>query len=279
MNIYSLSDLHLEFHTPDTYSQFIGRVDGRFNEYPPDSDSILVLAGDIFNAKQAWGSGAYCLAHFLNAMHGHFTKIIFVPGNHEFYVHPEEKRISMTNREMKVREIMDNFEVIMLQNEHVTINGVSFYGGTMWTDLLSLDPGYRRMVFNVANDGKYIGITPEDFGNLHDTFVQNLQDSETPDVVISHYSPFLSRRVKVQMTQMELYRSKMWHASMEEYLTFNPVKLWIHGHTHEQRDEVFEQTRVVSNPLGYPTKQVRLDHIQMLLSPIKVEVEHDPRLS
>ena len=31
-------------------------------------------------------------------------------------------------------------------------------------------------------------------------------------------------------------------------------KLWIHGHTHDRCDYAIGNTRVVANPLGYPTE-------------------------
>jgi Icc-related predicted phosphoesterase len=34
-------------------------------------------------------------------------------------------------------------------------------------------------------------------------------------------------------------------------LVRDPVKLWIHGHTHESMDYLVEGTRVVCNPRGY----------------------------
>jgi pyruvate carboxylase len=42
-------------------------------------------------------------------------------------------------------------------------------------------------------------------------------------------------------------------------LVREPVKLWIHGHTHESMDYELNGTRVVCNPRGYLPQQPIVD--------------------
>jgi Icc-related predicted phosphoesterase len=41
---------------------------------------------------------------------------------------------------------------------------------------------------------------------------------------------------------------------MEKVINDYQPKLWIYGHTHEPDDRMFGDTRVVSNPRGYPLR-------------------------
>ena len=43
-----------------------------------------------------------------------------------------------------------------------------------------------------------------------------------------------------------------YHSSLEEFIMDRPnIKLWTHGHTHEEFDYMVGDTRVVCNPRGY----------------------------
>jgi calcineurin-like phosphoesterase family protein len=51
-----------------------------------------------------------------------------------------------------------------------------------------------------------------------------------------------------------------FHTELHDFIYDRPqVKLWIHGHTHDDFDYVINQTRVVCNPRGYVKYEDRVN--------------------
>jgi Icc-related predicted phosphoesterase len=46
---------------------------------------------------------------------------------------------------------------------------------------------------------------------------------------------------------------------MTAHISERQPKLWIHGHSHDRCDYLLGTTRVVANPLGYPSEPRRLE--------------------
>lgn len=111
MRIHLLSDLHLEF------APFVPAA---------ITSDVVICAGDIHNGK-----------HGLRWLRDAFseTPVVYVLGNHEFY----GQTIPTLTRDLK-REA-DGTNVRILENDEITIGGVTFLGATLWTDFkLNGDP-------------------------------------------------------------------------------------------------------------------------------------------
>jgi hypothetical protein len=55
-----------------------------------------------------------------------------------------------------------------------------------------------------------------------------------------------------------------YSSSLDEYIMDHPqIKLWTHGHTHEDFDYMLRSTRVVCNPRGYIKYEERADNFQL----------------
>jgi predicted phosphodiesterase len=110
MKIITYSDLHLEF--------------GSGWNIPPEADGdVLILAGDIVTFKDYTP---------LEALLKHWKKpVLYVTGNHEYYT-----RKPMNEEEHQFRTWLASKlpNVTLLLDEEVSIDGVHFFGGTMWTD-------------------------------------------------------------------------------------------------------------------------------------------------
>src|SRR5262245_53315371 len=110
MRIITYSDLHLEF--------------GASWIIPPDADAdVLILAGDIITFRNY---------HPLELLLKNWNKpVLYVIGNHEYYT-----RTPMSEEEERFRQWLRSIfpNVTLLLDEEITIDGVHFFGGTMWTD-------------------------------------------------------------------------------------------------------------------------------------------------
>lgn len=136
MKIITYSDLHLEFGT-----DFLPPEDNAAN--------LMILAGDIITFKDYRP-----LARFLN---GWKKPVLYVTGNHEYYT---RQPMDEENAKFKIWLTANHPNVTLLQDEAISIGGIHFFGGTMWTDFRQADKGAMSAAMQQMNDYRYI-MTPE----------------------------------------------------------------------------------------------------------------------
>jgi len=235
MKIISYSDLHLEF--PHNWSP------------PPDIDGdILVLAGDIITFRD--------FTPLETLLRGWEKPVLFVAGNHEYYT-----RMSMRKNEEEFRAWLAEAlpQVHFLRDEGVIIDGVNFFGGTMWTNFKSGNAPSMRHAEAALNDFRYIrsdeGIfTPESSIVQHQQFIAALEhwlDTRPPGptVIITHHAPVINPRSRYLLSPLE---PAFVSYEMGRYIETYAPDLWIYGHTHECDAQRVGQTQIISNQLGYP---------------------------
>lgn len=274
MKLAICSDLHLEFG--DLYLA---------NEQNAD---LLILGGDIFVACELkdWlhDESAHIITtsasqkaradryfNFVRQCLDEFHHVIFIMGNHEHY-HGDYAETAKT--------ISDTFGVFnnfhFLDKQHKIINDVLFYGGTLWTDMNGEDPitmyQIRTMmndfncVKNTGEEGKKV-FMPEDAVEDHFAFRRGLdavlqQHPDLPTVVVGHHAP--SRASTHPRYKTEFVMNGAYSTNLDDYiLDRRQIKLWTHGHTHEDFDYMIGTTRVVCNPRGYDGYEARADNFQL----------------
>lgn len=237
MQIITYSDLHLEFGS-------------RFQPPHPAHADLMVLAGDIITFKDYTP-----LARFLE----HWDKpVLYITGNHEYYTQKP-----MDNEELRFKRwLAENYPAVtLLQNEGITLDGIHFFGGTMWTDFAGSSSHAMHIARMQINDFRLIR-TPADTRfdpsyaiTLHHQFVGKLigwfeQDMPGPRIVISHHAPVINPHTRhIHSPLMPAFNSLDMQAIIEKYQPY----LWIYGHTHECDDHRIGKTRIISNQRGYPT--------------------------
>ena len=233
MKIQVASDLHLEMHA-DRGRQFLEQFDCK------EAD-VLVLAGDITSAR---------FSDALDLVFGILCpkarEIIYIPGNHEYYMTTFSKADWAILEAVKRRK-----NVHLLRNSSVEIGGKTFYGGTGWfpkrQDGRSMNLRYRMNDFRLIT-----GLEPKIY-ELRADFESNLEvlkkAGKTPDVIVSHYLPTYGCVHKD-------YEGDPLNAYFVSDLDVknSGAKLWICGHTHKQFDIHDGPTRIVCNPFGYPNE-------------------------
>lgn len=238
MKIISYSDMHLEF--------------GRDFRPPAYTDAdVMILAGDMITFRNFepldW------------MLRGWKKPVLFVAGNHEYYT---QQPMDVNEREFRTWLATNHSNVTFLQNESTTIDGVHFFGGTMWTDFNGGDSDAMMRAASAMNDFRRIMLPnrqllkPADTLALHDLFVSSLEDwfvEALPGkrVVISHHAPVLNPNTQYgnsPITAAFNSLDMLW--IIKEY---QPA-LWVYGHTHECDDQMVGNTRVISNQRGYPNR-------------------------
>lgn len=260
MKIGIASDLHLEF----------GSCQITYDETP----DVLVLAGDIVTAYSLHkysATGPYSsymeaetnreraqlYRRFIFDISQEFKNVVVVAGNHEFYGGKWEQTLSTLRLEYGA---YDNIH--FLERDCVTIDGVTFVGGTLWTDMNNFDPLTLHETKLFMNDFSQIVDETRGYSKLKPatTVTRHVQtkqyityvakETEGPVVVVGHHAPsFMSIAdcYKGQTITNGAYASDL----SEEILNNPNIKLWVHGHTHTPFDYYIGNTRIVCNPRGY----------------------------
>ena len=81
-------------------------------------------------------------------------------------------------------------------------------------------------------------------------------------VVVGHHAPSKTS-THPRYVHDELMNGA-YSSSLDEYIMDHPqIKLWTHGHTHEDFDYMIGSTRVICNPRGYINHEGRADNFQL----------------
>lgn len=237
MKIHLISDLHCDFK--------------RYTHEFPECD-IVVIAGDI-------GESPQYLIDICDYNPTH--QIIFVPGNHCFYGASIESR-------MKIFKAIQNDvckNLLVLNNESVEIDGVAFFGSTLWSGLDAYPTWKSKMkewyAYHIS-DIRYInGWSPDMMLYEHKQSLTYLEEflgtDDVKKVVITHFAPSLHSVHERFKTEVPF--NAYWCNNLPQELIVK-ADLFLHGHVHNNFDYVLrpydsqESCRVVCNPRGYVTQ-------------------------
>jgi len=220
-------------------------------ELDTDKESILILAGDINLGSDS--------IPFITQMSKRFCKVIYVLGNHEYFccnwnTLPEELSKIITEKGL------DN--VYLLENQKIIINDeFNIVGTTLWTDLndgnpIDINEAKRRMrdyMFILKEEiPEALKIEPEDVIEKHKIAIKYLKENvDENSIVVTHHMPSYQC---VHEKYKNLQLNSAFTTELVEFILEAKPKMWFHGHTHSKVDIVIGKTRIIANPLGYPSE-------------------------
>lgn len=241
MKIRLLSDLHHEFR-PDTFKhqQFLKH----------SGEDVTVLAGDI-----AVGANnvAQVLDWFLLAGH---RKIIYVPGNHEFYGNFYTEVMS------DLETVCKNRDVTLLQpGTKYVKDGVVFFGGTLWTNF-GEDNTAQILSGQMISDFRVIKqFKPQMCKALYyndEAWIKRAYQMY-PDhkkVIITHFLP-AQQCVHHKYSGQAL--NKYFANDLGSWIEGLNNTVWMYGHTHDSMQHTIGSTKMYCNPMGYPSEHNHFD--------------------
>ncbi len=247
MRVLVLSDLHVE-HAPF--------------EAPEGDYDAVILAGDVHNGVRA--------LHWARATFERHP-IIQIAGNHEYY----DQVLQPCRAELQAAA--KTLGIYFLDDERLYLNGVEFFGTTLWTDFrvfavpgraLHLDP-QQAMQASSGLMADYFAIKvlakepaalpvrrlqPADTLALHYRARQWLQGALAvpaigPRVVISHHLPSWN---SVSPHYASAVSNAAFVSDLDDLVAQSDW--WIHGHTHSSHRYSIGKATVLSNPRGYPKR-------------------------
>jgi predicted phosphodiesterase len=218
------SDLHFEFHA-DLGKSFVEALD-------PTGVDVLIIAGDLASSE--------CLEYALELFCARFPQIVYVTGNHEFYgASPAATRSTWLASAKRHKNLH------WLDDDAVTIAGTRFVGSTLWFGRPS-NPKLREGLSDYFAIADFEPWVYEKNSAAKKYLANNVHEG---DVVVTHHLPsYMS--VTPQYAGHPL--NPFFVCDVESTILDNRPKLWVHGHSHEPVDYVLSQTRVLSNPHGFP---------------------------
>lgn len=286
MKIAIASDVHLEF--------------GDLILKNEENADVLILSGDICVASDFRESDGIIengksqrYVDFFSRCAFEFPKVIYIAGNHEHYNGDYAETFTI------LRNYLGHIENLhILDKEHVTIDDVTFIGGTLWTDMNAQDPVTLSHIRGMMNDFRIIEnstemvsyktfdvnkegtqiptfrkrparFTPQDTVQDYKKMLQYIQVTtamlgENPNkyVVVGHHAP--SKASTHPRYKNEVIMNGAYSSRLDQFILDNPqIKLWTHGHTHEEFDYMIGSTRVVCNPRGYINYENRADDFKL----------------
>jgi len=230
MKVKLISDLHLEF------SQF---------SITYDNEDILIIAGDI---SPYINMSLNFVKNYLNKYPN--TIVLYILGNHDYY----GRSIQETNTFWE-SIVLDNFYYI--QNQSIVIDGIRFFGSTLWTDMDNFNSNTVNIAKKIINDYHLIkGPTiKSNFLPLHSYKIHNeskmelikcLDESKEPVVVITHHLPSYK---SIADKYKHLPANGSFASNLDDLV--ERAYMFFHGHTHTSFDYHIGNTRVICNPRGY----------------------------
>jgi hypothetical protein len=265
-----VSDIHLEF----------GPIEIKNTE----GADVLILSGDICVAadvlhKDDLNNKSRKIHDFFEMCSKEFKNVIYIVGNHEHYNGDFQRTIPHLKQFLGH---LDNLHI--LDKEIVTIDDVTFIGGTLWTDMnkedgitlyhmssmmndfIKVSNGKIQNGIQAEDDKPYYRIkrlTPEDVVVDHKSMLEYIRiivegKQDQKFVVVGHHAPSkLSTKPKYQD---DYIMNGGYSSDLSEFILDHPqIKMWTHGHTHDTFDYMIGSTRVVCNPRGYIKYEQRAD--------------------
>lgn len=256
MRCHYLSDLHLESQS--------------FRWQLPKGD-VLIVAGDLGHARclDPSRTDKYCVEQrgrinkFMEDAVRNFDHVLLIAGNHDHYDGVFEDTVDLMRRHL--------LGVTVLENSAVVIDGVRFFGSTLWSNFegrsdTSMNGVRRRMgeYFFVKTRGRdadgsetLTKFRPEDALRAFETSLQSLQDCLTdkpdlPTVVITHHAP--SRQgINPRFEGNGL--DGAYVSDLDGLIAgLGRVPYWVHGHTHIRRRYQIGETVMLANCRGFDEK-------------------------
>ena len=250
LRIHQMSDLHLEFNN-------------KFRPINSGGADILMLNGDIcvadYFTKSEQSHKKATADHFRDFFKcalDQYEYVLYIPGNHEHY------HGLFTDTVKILKEALPG--VIILDNDSINISGYTFLGCTLWTDCDSANPLVLNYLGSYLNDFKIVKASKEPYRKFlpldsvreHRNSLTFLDEaiSEALDnvVVMTHHAPS-KKSVHPSYDSMMYYVSNFgYYTELRDFIISRPkIKLWTHGHTHNNFDYTLGGTRIICNPMGY----------------------------
>lgn len=241
MKIRLTSDLHINFYKDGLREGFKFALP----TLKEDKETTLVVAGDI--------SESFDALDFIDILSKRFKNVVFCLGNHDYY---DSSIKAMHEKAKKFAERKNN--VYFLEKSSVEIDGVTFAGGTLWSDFALFNTPaissdlcrYHMNDYQYIFKEKELRLMPQDTIDEFNSTIEFLKTLKGTDklVVVTHHAPS-SKSVKIDMVWNSV--SPAYASNLDDFIKELKPKYWLHGHLHGYSRYYIGDCQVVQNCFGY----------------------------
>ena len=238
MRLFATSDLHVDFQENQRFIQGLSQVDF--------VDDALLVAGDVAHRLSV-------VREALVLLKRKFSKVFFVPGNHELWVRGE------------AGDSIDKFWKLLAVCEEVGVCTQPGKAGRNWIvplfswyDVSFADPREKGGLdgwsdFYHCRWPVDLGGSSRFFSALNEPHLQPCRDGK-----IISFSHFLPRPELLPDPAYLRFRGLLrvaGSAAIERQVRALGAAVHVFGHSHIRRDLVLDQVRYVQHSLGYPRER------------------------
>lgn len=238
MRVFAVSDLHVDYPENLQWVKSISKSD-----YTND---VLILAGDV-------SDHLHLLAQTFESLSQSFRQVLFVPGNHDLWVHRCEHENSFDKLDA-VKAIANNYGASMKPFHH---NALSIVPLLSWYDysFRPVDDYIRNvwMDFHACNWLDYDDAAMTNYFHRCNEPFLTVQNERV--ITFSHFMP----RVDIMPWGMPEVHKRLFSVFGSKHLEdqlrlLNPF-MHVYGHSHLNRYEQRDGVLYVNNAFGYPLEE------------------------
>lgn len=254
MRCHYLSDLHLESQP------FLWTL--------PKGD-VLIIAGDLCHASALDPARTDLyrvrqrdrVLQFIDAATSSFRHVLMVAGNHEHYDGVFEDTVPLLRQHLP--------GVTVLDNETIDLNGTTFFGTTLWTDLAGRDEAAMEKIrrgmgeyfftktrrTNKSGGTDLVKLRPDDTLVAHDRSLTHLRSlaAKQATVIITHHAP---SRQGLNPQHRGNGLDGAFASELDELIEELSIPFWVHGHTHIRERYQIGYTMLLANCRGFDGKDI-----------------------
>jgi predicted phosphodiesterase len=248
------TDRYLEFFTACSRNfPHVVYVMGNHEHYHGD---YATSAGYLRDAMKQCGDNI----HFLDKEVWEHGDHVFIGGTLWTDMNGEDE---MTMRHVERR--MNDFQICKNTSRSVSFRTMEPVLDEFGTPKVDAD---GKIIYGAAFKTREAYLSPADAVEDHKAmlkFIENTYADIPPwktVVVCTHHAP--SKSSEHPRYAHDTLMNGAYNSRLDQFIMDRPgIKLWTHGHTHEDFDYMVKQCRVVCNPRGYINYEDRADRFQL----------------
>jgi len=238
--VFALSDIHVDYDVNFQWVRSLSRADYR--------DDILILAGDVTHKLAE-------LASCLHQLAARFSKVLFVPGNHELWVLGEAPERTSLQKFADVRAVVERSGASLQPYRHGEVLIAPLLS---WYDYSFGEPGAD--LYNMWMDF-HACRWPADFGpgEVAGYFMDQNQRITTHGarriITFSHFLPRIDLIPAQVSSRHRLLDPVLGSARLDRQLRQLGSSMHVYGHSHINRRISIDGVTYINNAFGYPGEE------------------------
>jgi predicted phosphodiesterase len=236
MRILTISDIHIDF---DENRKWVLNISKQ--EY---QDDILILAGDVSDIVSH-------LADAFTFLMKRFREVLFVPGNHDLWVHRNKEIRSLEKLEL-IKKMAGDAGVRMTPYHENSFSIIPLHA---WYDYSFGEPSEKLlMIWGDFNACQWPDTYDEQKITSHFLSMNEYSTGNNSGIIItfSHFMPRIDLMPDFIPREHRILYPALGTKKLEFLLRRISPRMHIYGHTHVNRYVERDRILYINNALGYP---------------------------